>query len=212
MSKRKLAGIVVRLLIVLPTVFFGAVVAITGLQCSRTANESDASTVRSRRSSENEAARVAPPNAIGLYAVPLRCQLVSRLGCGSEAKPIMKRIQDNSDVAGLWLNHSGTALAVHWKGQVNSDQRVNIITSAFGDSSGIKQLDDEERDALFKDFLSGTGWYSLNSIDELSTEEADTVATAWVKRITAIIPLPERARDSLHCALAEGMRRKFVHK
>lgn len=85
------------------------------------------------------------------------------------------------------------------------------MASAFQGQAAPKTLADGERDAALQEFLSGTGWYRTSAVDELSAEEANIVATRWVGKISGIIPLPEKLRDSLHCTLSEGMRRRFVN-
>ena len=74
------------------------------------------------------------------------------------------------------------------------------------------ELSGETRDLALKDFLSGVAWYRTAALDELSGEEADIVATRWVGKITAIIPLPQRVREALRCKISEEMRSRFVGK
>jgi hypothetical protein len=135
---------------------------------------------------------------------------VNGLGCGSEAKSIMARLDGHPAVAGAWLNHAGTRLALLWKEGADIDERPAIIRAAFGTSAVPTLLSGEERDAVLHDFLSGSGWYPTSALHELSAEEADIVATRWVGKITRIVPLPEKMRDALHCTLSDRMRRRFV--
>jgi len=51
-----------------------------------------------------------------------------------------------------------------------------------------------------------------NNTMDLSGLEVDIVASRWVAKITAMIPLPKSFRESLHCQLSEGRRRRFVEK
>src|SRR6476659_4950219 len=70
----------------------GVVITIAGYRCCHSPADGAASALTDQRPSANEAALTASPARIGLYDVPLRCPLVTRLGCGSESKPIMTRL------------------------------------------------------------------------------------------------------------------------
>jgi hypothetical protein len=189
---------------------FAGLVAITGVQCCN--SSADGTTFADQRPSDNEAAVAAGPERISLYSVPLRCPLVTGLGCGSESKPIMTKRDAHSAVTGTWLNHTGTALAILWKEGATTTQRNEAVASAFPDHAAAHELSGDLRDLALKDFLSGVAWYRTTALDELSGQEADIVAARWVGKITAIIPLPQRVREALHCKLSEKMRGRFVGK
>ena len=189
---------------------FVGVIAVTGYQCCNSAADGQLAALADRRPSENEAAVAAGPERISLYSVPLRCPLVKGLGCGSESKPILTKLDGDSSVAGTWLNHAGITLAVFWKDGTDAAKRSEAVTSAFQDYPAPTELLGDSRDLALKDFLSGVAWYRAAALDELSGQEADIVASRWVDKITAIIPLPKSARESLHCQLSERMRRRFV--
>lgn len=189
---------------------FAGVVAVTGYQCCNSAADGQLAALEDRRPSENEAAVAAAPERISLYSVPLRCPLVKGLGCGSESKPLMAKLDADSSVAGTWLNHAGITLAVFWKEGTDATRRSEAVTSAFQDYPAPDELSGDARNLALKDFLSGVAWYRTAALDELSGQEADIVASRWVDKITAIIPLPKSARESLHCQLSDKMRRRFV--
>jgi hypothetical protein len=191
---------------------FVGVVVITGVQCCNSSADGAFATLADRRPSGNEAAVAAGPERVGVYSVPLRCPLVTGLGCGSESKPIMTKLDGHSAVAGTWLNHAGTTLAVFWKEATDTTQRSEAIAFAFQNHIAPSELSGENHDLALKDFLSGVGWYRTAALDELSGEEADIVATRWVDKITAIIPLPQRVRETLRCKISEQMRSRFVGK
>lgn len=191
---------------------FAGVVVVTGYQCCNSAADGQLAALADRRPSENEAAVLAGSKRISLYSVPLRCPLVKGLGCGSESKPIMARLDADSSVAGTWLNHAGITLAVFWKDGTDASRRSEAVTSAFQDYPAPSELSGDARDVALKDFLSGVAWYRTAALDELSGQEADIVAGRWVGKITGIIPLPKSVRETLHCQLSERMRRRFVGK
>ena len=188
------------------------VVVITGVQCCNSSAESAFTTLTDRRPSGNEAAVAAAPERIAVYSVPLRCPLVTGLGCGSASKPIMTTLDRHPAVSGTWLNHAGTTLAVFWKEGTDTTQHSEAIAAAFQDHAAPNELSGENRDVALKDFLSGVAWYRTAALDELSGEEADIVAARWVAKITAIIPLPQRVREALRCKISEEMRSRFVGK
>jgi hypothetical protein len=189
--------------------FVGVIVA-TGYQCCNSAADGQLAALADRRPSENEAAVAAGPEHISLHSVPLRCPLVKGLGCGSESKPILKKLDGDSSVAGTWLNHAGITLAVFWKDGTDAAKRSEAVTSAFQGYPAPTELSGDARDLALKDFFSGVSWYRTGALDELSGQEADIVASRWVDKISSIIPLPKGARESLHCQLSERMRRRFV--
>jgi hypothetical protein len=191
---------------------FVGVVVITGVQCCNSSGNGASTILTDRRPSGNETVVAAGPERIGVYSVPLRCPLVTGLGCGSASKPIMIKLDGRSVVAGTWLNHSGTTLAVFWQQGADTTQRFEAIATAFQNYAVPNELSGETRDLALKDFLSGVGWYRTAALDELSGEEADIVATRWVGKITAIIPLPQRVREALRCKISEEMRCRFVGK
>jgi len=189
---------------------FVGVVVVTGYQCCNSEADGQLTALEDRRPSENQAAIAAGPERISLYSVPLSCPLVKGLGCGSESKPILTKLDGDSAVAGTWLNHGGVTLAVFWKDGTDATGRSKAITSAFQDYPTPNELSGADRETALKDFLSGVAWYRATALDALSGQEADIVATRWVDKITAIIPLPKSARDTLHCQLSDRMRRRFV--
>lgn len=189
---------------------FAGVVVVTGYQCCNSEADGQLAALEDRRPSENQAAVAAGPERISLYSVPLRCPLVKGLGCGSESKPILTKLDGDSSVASTWLNHAGVMLAVFWKDGTDPTRRSEAIASAFQDYPAPNELSGDARDAALKNFLSGVAWYRAAALDELSGQEADIVASRWVDKITAIIPLPKSARESLHCQLSDRMRRRFV--
>ena len=191
---------------------FVGVVVVTGYQCCNSAADGQLAALADRRHSENEAAVAAGPERISLYSVPLRCPLVKGLGCGSESKPIMTRLDADSSVAGTWLNHAGVTLAVLWKDRTDATRRSGAVTTAFQGYPVPNELSGDARDTALKDFSSGVAWYRTAALDELSGQEADIVASRWVDKVTAIIPLPKSVQESLHCQLSDRMRRRFVNE
>jgi len=189
---------------------FVVLVVVTGYQCCNSAADGTALAAADRRPSGNEAARAAAPERISLYSVELQCPLVTRLGCGSESKPIMGKLDSHQAVAGTWLNHVGNMLAVLWNQEADAAQRSEALGVAFQNQTGPTELQGSSRDAALRDFLSGIAWYRTSALDELSGQEADAVATRWVSKISAVVPMPQKFREAVRRRLSDEMRCRFV--
>src|SRR5438046_1637237 len=94
---RKIALVLVGLVVA-----FSGLIAIAGYQCCHCPADGAAAAAADKRPSANEVAVAAAPERITLYSVPLRCPLVTGLGCGSESKPILTKLDSHSVVAGSW--------------------------------------------------------------------------------------------------------------
>ena len=189
---------------------FGGLFALTGYQCCHSAADGTTLAAVDRRPSANEAALAAPQEQVAFYAVELRCPLVRGLGCGSDSKPIMKKLEANPAVASTWLNHAGTILAVFWSDGVDAARRSDTISQTFQDQERPKELSADARDAALNDFSSGVAWYRTSAIDELSGQEADAVAARWVDKMNAVVPMPKKFKDALRARLSDEMRCRFV--
>ena len=207
---RRIALILAGLIVVF--VAFVGVVVVTGYQCANSEADGELAALTDRRPSENQAAVAAGAERISLYSVPLRCPLVTGLGCGSESKPIMTQLDTDASVAGTWLNHAGGTLAIFWKDGIETNQRAEVVATAFKDQPTPSELTGDARDVALKDFSSGVAWYRTAALDELSGQEADIVASRWVDKISAVVPMAQKAREALHCQLSDRMRRRFVEK
>ena len=188
---------------------FVGLVVVTGYQCCNSAADVTALAAADRRPSGNEAARAAAPERISLFSVELQCPLVTRLGCGTESKPIMAKLDSHQAVVGTWLNHAGNMLAVLWN-QEDATERSEALGVAFQNQTGPTELQGSSRDAALSDFLSGIAWYRTSALDELSGQEADAVATRWVSKISAVVPMPHKVREAVRRKLSDEMRCRFV--
>jgi hypothetical protein len=190
---------------------FGALFAITGYQCCHSGVDGTELAAADRRPSANEAALSAPSERVAFYAVELRCPLVRGLGCGSDAKPIMKQLDANAGVVGTWVNHAGTTLAVLWNDGIEAAQRSETVASAFADHERPNELLGHSHGTAFEDFRSGVAWYRANAVDELSGQEADAVAGRWVDKMSAVVPMPKKFKHALRSRLSDQMRCRFVN-
>jgi mercuric ion transport protein len=149
---------------------------------------------------------------IGFYQVPLGCPLVAGLGCGSAAKPIMKKLESNPAVAKVSLDHSGTILALEWKTNPSKAKRERILADAFQNDAVVNELLGGTREEALTNFNSGAKWYGTNELDELSTQEADAVATQLLDRVSAEVSLTQENRETLRGRFAELFKRSFINR
>jgi hypothetical protein len=119
-----------------------------------------------------------------LYDVPLACGAAPDIGCGSRAKPVFVEAEQHPDIKEIWLNRSGTVIAVvgnpstgEWK-QLDEDIapifRKYDVRAAYVD-------DRNHQDDLMRDFRAAGRWYKGVDVDNLSIEEAGRMAEKAVE-------------------------------
>jgi hypothetical protein len=129
------------------------------------------------------------PSQVSFYSVPLACPAARGLGCGSAAKPVLLALEKKKTIQEAWLDHPGTTLAIVWKKEANLDARSAEIRSVADDYGiSLHELTGERRDASFKSFTSGKGWYRGDEVDRLSAEEAAIIADRLIRRAALKAP------------------------
>jgi hypothetical protein len=119
---------------------------------------------------------------ISLFDVPLRCEAAPEIGCGSRSKPILLELERDPIVAEAWLNGTGTVLAVVWTEASSRELRTKAIQSVLEkNGTMVRELDGEARETGLKSFVSGTAWYRGAEVDNLSKQEARTIAARLVR-------------------------------
>ena len=151
----------------------------------------------------------APESRVSLYAVPLRCPLVEGLGCGSMAKPFLTDLERNSSVAEAWIDHSGTRLAVVWKPDARGNAKAAALEAASR-TTKLTELSGDARETALREIRSHTRWYRAADVDQLSREEAETVAARLLDIVNAAEPLPQAKREMLMTSFSEIFKRKFI--
>ena len=138
-----------------------------------------------------------PFGRLSFFAVPLGCPAVKDLGCGSLAGPLMTQIERHPNVSRVWINRSGTVLAVQRAERADSRGPTTAVEAAFrGRGMDAAPLDgDALGDARHNFVLRDAVWYRPADVDRLSETEAQVVATRIVGRVERRIALPpESAR------------------
>jgi len=107
------------------------------------------------------------------YEVPLVCNLVTHIGCGSRSKPVLLDLQKESLVKRAWLNRQGTIIALDWKDAVNSKIRQQIAADVFRKHElPAEEMQGKTFAQTLESFTSDGQWLAGSEVDELSKEEA----------------------------------------
>lgn len=70
------------------------------------------------------------PAYVGFYSAPLVCEAVPQIGCGCRAKPVLARLEQQSDIERAWLHRRGDVIAVEWRRELDVDQQVGLLRAA----------------------------------------------------------------------------------
>ncbi len=148
---------------------FGLVICVTALIGWASLRRGDGFGLFSRAEAKN----------VTFYSVPLVCGAAPNIGCGSRSKPALLEMEKNSAVQEAWLNREGTVIAVVWKG----DDRTESVLKPIMDENSIEFLPVSESEAtpLRQSFRKASVWYRGAGVDELSREEAATIASNVVQ-------------------------------
>ncbi|WP_223250837.1 MULTISPECIES: hypothetical protein [Rhodanobacter] len=147
--------------------------------------------------------------AVGLYAVPLVCEAVPQIGCGCLAKPVLTQLGDHPDIARAWLHHHGGVIAIEWLRELEVGRQVGLLRAALGGDSKVALVADPSAATLLATFPNPSYWYQRETVDQLSQEEAHTIAARLLQRLShARVPLPDGA--ALQCDLACALQEVLV--
>jgi len=146
-----------------------------------------------------------------LFSVPLKCEAVPQIGCGSLSKPILLELQRQPDISEAWLNGTGTIMAVIGSDGADRKTLASKVKSTLERSgTGGTELTGDEREAALKDFSLRTDWYRGADVDRLSRREAAVIAERLVRRVHAKVSLPESAARTLVTDLTQVVQNRFV--
>ncbi len=151
---------------------------------------------------------------VTLFQVPLTCSAVKGLGCGGRARPFMSQLEKHADIAGAWLNHQGSVLAVVWKKPREEKQAARVIGPIFAARDiEVTPLQEPALTEAVHDLETCTGrWYRGEEVDRLSEQEARVMAERIVRRVEARVALsPEQSvslRADVNRACAEMLLKR----
>jgi len=117
--------------------------------------------------------------SVTFYKTPLVCNAAPDIGCGSRSKPVLLELENNPAVKEAWLNRGGTIIAVVWK----SKAKTESVAEPIFDENNISftELRENETAEYKKTFRKVNLWYRGADVDQLSREEATTIAENAVK-------------------------------
>jgi hypothetical protein len=148
---------------------------------------------------------------VTFYKAPLVCSAAPEIGCGSKAKPVLKRLEENSNVAQALLNHAGTVLAVVWKDNLNTNAyEENVMTIFREQNMDVEKVSGKEYDVLLKDFNKKKNWLRHTEVDRLSMIEAGEIATRLVARVTAKTSLSNETVSALKKDFETLFKNRFI--
>jgi hypothetical protein len=145
------------------------------------------------------------------FTVPLRCEAAPEIGCGTRSKPILLQLEREPGIAEAWLNGTGTVLAVVWAGNSSQESRTKAVQAVLEKNRmTATELDGEARDTELKSFVSGGAWYRGADVDNLSKQEARTIAVRLVRRVQTKVVLSEDKAKALEVGWADAVARCFI--
>ncbi len=118
-------------------------------------------------------------SSISFYKTPLVCNAAPDIGCGSRAKPVLLELEKDPAVKEAWLNRAGTIIAIVWKNKPKTESVVEPILDE--NNISFTELRQKEAAQYKKTFRQENLWYRGADVDQLSTEEATTIAENAVK-------------------------------
>lgn len=148
---------------------------------------------------------------VTFYAVPLRCPAAPDIGCGSVAKPILRKLEDSAAIEEAWLNRAGTQMAVVWSEPRSSRERRSTIKSVLADwdLKGTELTGHEHAQAM-RGFKAEGAWHRADAVDRLSEEEAGIIAARFIRRMQAKTPLSDDKAAMLRSEITKTLKARFV--
>ena len=142
---------------------------------------------------------------VRFYSAPLVCEADPRIGCGCRAKPVLARLGAQPDIERAWLHRRGDVIAVEWRRELDVDQQVDLLRAALGGGGDVASVPAAPSSELLTTFPDPKHWYRRETVDQLSEEEAHTIAARLILHLSRErVPLPDGA--ALQCDLACTLR------
>ncbi len=134
---------------------------------------------------------------VTFYDVPLVCGAAPSIGCGSRAKPLLLDLERQSAIKEVWLNRTGTIVAIVWHDEPHMEEAGKPIFKRH--EVEYNELRGDKPDSLRID----EGWFRGAEVDHLSLEEAREIAETLValvgkERLTSIEEAAQIKSDIEH--------------
>jgi hypothetical protein len=147
---------------------------------------------------------------ISLFQVPLKCEAVPQIGCGSMSKPILLELEREPSIREAWLNRAGTVLAIVGSDASNHESISKTVESVLAKNGvSFNELAGDAYATGLKSFTAGTDWYRGADVDALSKIEARTIAQRMVHRVQASVTLTPEKTAALEDGISNAFERRF---
>lgn len=143
---------------------------------------------------------------VTFFKVDLICNAAPSIGCGSATRHTMSHLEGVAGVAEIWLNRTGTTLAVVWKNAADSERAEAVKQLLETDHRSPQLLKGDEYLATLASFARGDGWYQGSQVDRLSEEEAGIIAARLVRRVQARVTVTAAQAQTLAAAFTDILR------
>jgi copper chaperone CopZ len=128
--------------------------------------------------------------------VPLGCNAVPELGCGSRIKPLFIESAKQKDIKESWVNHEGTVIAFIWADDKPNNDLAEQLFKQFEIDASL--INDKKRISDLTADLKGKGkWYNEFGVDNLSIEEAGYISKAIVNSLVSNNIIKEEQAKSM---------------
>jgi hypothetical protein len=140
---------------------------------------------------------------VTFYDVPLVCGAAPSIGCGSRAKPLLLDLERQSAIKEVWLNRTGTMVAIVWRDEPRMEEAGKPVFKRH-------EVDCRERLAdpqTTQSFPMEGSWLRSGDVDRLSLEEAQEIAETLVA-----LPAKERLISSEEAARIKSEIEAYFRK
>lgn len=147
---------------------------------------------------------------ISFYAAPLVSSTAPAIACTTKSRPILNELGQNQSVSTVWLNRSGTVIAIQWAGNSTIDKQTETISkTASKNKLSMTEIIGDQRQTALKEFDQKSKWYRLSELNLLTQEEGDVIGARLVQRISGSITLSDQDVEELIKTLSYAYRQNL---
>ncbi|MBI4549006.1 MAG: hypothetical protein HY707_13565 [Ignavibacteriae bacterium] len=151
---------------------------------------------------------------VTFYEVPLACGTAPDIGCGSRIKPLFVDTEQENNIKESWTNRQGTVLAIVWnENMIDADERMNILQPLFAKHRIEARYvsDTTKQHNLLASLREGKDkWLKGMDVDQLSIEEAGSIATAAVEYPKEAKLIDEHEAEVIQSDIEAYLREELV--
>ena len=147
------------------------------------------------------------PAGTEFYAVNLVCPAAKEIGCGGRASTVIAVLKKNfSSPEKIWLNKSGTQIAIRWKDDTLPKNKSEIFNWLKTNCNVIAKSVGNKLDS------STQSWYDQESLKDLSAIEAEVITNRLVLRLLKQISLSTDVEKRLRTDLEPIILKRLLVK